>query len=65
MSSRVKTAVAAQELGVSSDFLKDGIRSGIFQEGVHYWNISKGKRRPTYRWDIQAINQYFNDLLRT
>lgn len=60
----VKTSVASEQLGLSSDYLIGCIYNQTFSEGIHFINISKGKRRPTYRWDIEAINRHFNPSTR-
>jgi excisionase family DNA binding protein len=53
------TKQIAEILGISRDKVLEWIRSGVFQSGVHYRNISFDKNRPTYRFDLEKINQLF------
>ena len=48
-------------LGVSSDTLIEWIKRGILKPGRHYRNLSLGKKRPTYRFDLKAIEKIFED----
>lgn len=53
------TKQVAANLGVSKDKVLEWIRSGVFKFGVHYRNISFDKKRPTYRFNLEKINQLF------
>jgi hypothetical protein len=53
------TKQVADSLGVSKYKVLEWIRSEAFQVGVHYRNISFNKNRPTYRFDLEKINQLF------
>ena len=53
------TRQIAENLGISRYKVLEWIRSGVFQAGVHYRNISFDKNRPTYRFDLEKINQLF------
>lgn len=53
------TKQIAEILGISRDKVLQWIRSGVFQAGVHYRDISFDKNRPTYRFDLEKINQLF------
>lgn len=53
------TKETAENLGVSKYKVLEWIRSGVFELGVHYRNISFDKNRPTYRFDLEKINQLF------
>ena len=53
------TRQIAENLGISKYKVLEWIRSGVFQSGVHYRNISFDKNRPTYRFDLEKINQLF------
>jgi hypothetical protein len=53
------TKEIAENLGISKYKVLEWIRSGVFQAGVHYRNISFDKNRPTYRFDLEKINQLF------
>lgn len=53
------TRQIAENLGISRYKVLEWIRSGVFQSGVHYRNISFDKNRPTYRFDLEKINQLF------
>lgn len=55
------TKQIAENLGISKYKVLDWIRSGIFQPGVHYRNISFDGKRPTYRFDLEKINQLFEE----
>lgn len=49
----------AENLGVSRHTVLRWVRAGTFQLGLHYRNISFDKKRPTYRFDLEKINQLF------
>ena len=53
------TKEVAENLGVSKYTVLRWVRRGIFQLGIHYRNISLDKNRPTYRFDLEKINQLF------
>lgn len=53
------TKQVAENLGVSKYTVLKWVRTGIFQLGLHYRNISFDKNRPTYRFDLEKINQLF------
>ncbi|MCA2652888.1 hypothetical protein [Microcystis sp. M061S2] len=53
------TREIAENLGVSKYKVLKWVRSGVFQAGVHYRNISFDKNRPTYRFDLEKIDQLF------
>ena len=53
------TKQIAEGLGVSRHTVLGWVRTGTFQPGLHYRNISFGKKRPTYRFDPEQINQLF------
>lgn len=53
------TREIAENLGVSKYTVLKWIRTGIFQLGLHYRNISFDKKRPTYRFNLNQINQLF------
>ena len=53
------TQETSSSLGVSSDTLIQWIKSGILEQGLHYRNLSIGKKRPTYRFNLQAIEKIF------
>lgn len=55
------TKQIAEILGISRDKVLQWIRSGVFQAGVHYRNISFDGKRPTYRFDLEKINQLFEE----
>jgi excisionase family DNA binding protein len=55
------TKEIAENLGISKDKVLKWIRSGAFQPGVHYRNISFDGKRPTYRFDLTKINQLFEE----
>lgn len=52
------TKQIAETLGISKFKVLKWIRSGIFQPGVHYRNISFDGKRPTYRFDLEKINRF-------
>ncbi|GBD55382.1 hypothetical protein NIES298_45160 [Microcystis aeruginosa NIES-298] len=53
------TKQIAEILGISRYKVLEWVRSGVFQANVHYRNISFDKNRPTYRFDLEKINQLF------
>lgn len=53
------TKQIAEILGISRYKVLEWVRSGVFQAGVHYRNISFDKNRATYRFDLEKINQLF------
>ena len=53
------TREIAEIFGISRYKVLEWIRSGVFQAVVHYRNISFDKNRPTYRFDLEKINQLF------
>ena len=53
------TKQVAENLGVSRYTVLKWVQTGIFQLGIHYRNISFDKNRPTYRFDLEKINQLF------
>lgn len=55
------TKEIAENLGISKYKVLEWIRSGVFTVGVHYRNISFNKGRPTYRFDLEKINQLFEE----
>jgi hypothetical protein len=55
----VGTKETAFALGVSSDKIKEWIKAGILKQGRHYRNLSKDKKRPTYRFNLQTIEEIF------
>lgn len=55
------TREVAENLGISKYKVLEWIRSGVFQVGVHYRNISFDKKRATYRFDLKKINQLFEE----
>lgn len=55
------TKETSSSLGVSSDTLIHWIKSGILKQGSHYRNVSLGKKRPTYRFNLKAIEQIFEN----
>lgn len=55
------TKQIAENLGVSKYKVLGWIARGVFQPGVHYRNISFDGARPTYRFDLEKINQLFEE----
>lgn len=55
------TKQIAENLGVSKYKVLVWIARGVFQPGVHYRNISFDGARPTYRFDLEKINQLFEE----
>lgn len=55
------TKQIAENLGISKYKVLNWVRSGTFQLGVHYRNISFDGKRPTYRFDLEKINQLFEE----
>ena len=53
------TKETSLSLGISSDTLIEWIRRGVLKQGFHYRNLSIGKKRPTYRFNLKAIEQIF------
>lgn len=53
------TKQVAENLGVSKYTVLKWVQSGVFKLGLHYRNISLNKKRPTYRFDLEKINQLF------
>lgn len=54
----VPTAQAVEQTGRSRFWLLSRIKSGTFKRGIHYRNISDG-RRPTYEFCIEAIEALY------
>ncbi len=54
----VPTQEAVKRLFMSRQTLSNRIQAKIFKRGIHYRNISAGKR-PTYQFCIDEINKLY------
>jgi hypothetical protein len=52
----VSTTRAAAALGVTGKYLLRH-RGSLFKPGVHYLNLNPQAWRPTYRWNLPALQQ--------
>jgi hypothetical protein len=58
----VKTAIAAQELSVSVDYLLDLRETRQLTAGIHYRRVSKPTaKRPSYRWHLDNLGALFQE----
>lgn len=56
----VKTAIAAESLGISVDYLLELRQSEEMKAGVHYRDVSKlNSKRPSYRWHVGNVSKLF------
>ncbi|WP_013320985.1 hypothetical protein [Gloeothece verrucosa] len=59
----VKTSEAANKLGVTPVLLRRMLGKGLFKKGKHYRNISINQARPTYRWNIDKLEKFFDEVV--
>lgn len=58
----VKTAIAAEKLSISVDYLLELRQSGQLAARTHYRRVSRpGAKRPDYRWHVRNLEALFDE----